>query len=127
MFTENPDKFIHNSTVGIHAVSPDGYIVYANQWELDMLGYVKDEYIGHHEDEFQIDLDALAEFFQRLTVKGVVKNCPARVQGKFGIKYILYNSSVYEEEGEFIHTRCFATEIDEDMYLAFKERNPYGS
>ncbi|MCJ8296303.1 MAG: diguanylate cyclase, partial [Colwellia sp.] len=45
-------------------------------------------------------------------------NFPAMVYGKKKIKYILYNSSVYETEGEFIHTRCFGNEISENVYQA---------
>ena len=55
MFTENPEDFLYNSSIGVHAVSPEGIIVYANKCELEVLGYSKSEYIGHHVSEFQID------------------------------------------------------------------------
>ena len=55
MFTENPECFIHNSSIGIHAVSAEGIIVYANAYELEMLGYTKSECIGHNVSAFQID------------------------------------------------------------------------
>ena len=119
MFTENPQNFIHNSSIGIHAVSADGIVVYANAFELEVLGYQEDEYVGHHVSEFQLDKDCLAQMMDKLSRFEKLKNCPAKVQGKEGIKYIIYNSSVYEENGTFIHTRCFGTEVDKYVYDAF--------
>ena len=119
MFTENPEDFIENSSIGIHAVSAEGIIVYANLCELEVLGYTKDEYIGHHVSEFQIDKSSLSDMMKRLSRFELLKNYPARVQGKMGIKYVIYNSSVYEETGEFKHTRCYGTEVEKFIYDAF--------
>jgi PAS domain S-box-containing protein len=119
MFTENPEDFIYNSSIGIHAVSPDGIIVYANECELEVLGYEKNEYIGHHVSEFQIDENCLSDMMMRLSRFDILKNYPARVQGKNDVKYIIYNSSVYEEGGEFKHTRCYGTEVEKVIYEVF--------
>ncbi|MFB0980264.1 MAG: PAS domain-containing protein [Alteromonadaceae bacterium] len=119
MFTENPEDFIYNSSIGVHAVSPEGIIIYANECELDVLGYKKSEYVGHHVSEFQIDSNCLADMMERLSRFDELKNYPARVQGTDDIKYIIYNSSVYKENGEFKHTRCFGTEVEKFIYDAF--------
>ncbi|PKG81505.1 diguanylate cyclase [Colwellia sp. 75C3] len=119
MFTENPVDFIEKSSIGIHAVSPDGVIKYANQFELDILGYSKGEYIGHHVSEFQIDKDCLNAMMTRLKRFEKLLNYPAKVNGKNQIKYIIYNSSVYESEGVFIHTRCFGNEVSKEIYDVF--------
>jgi len=119
MFTERPEEFINNSSIGIHAVSPDGIIIYANVCELESLGYTKSEYVGHHVSEFQLDESCLSDMMKRLGDLEKLKNYPARVQGKTGIKYIIYNSSVYEEGGDFLHTRCYGTEVDEVIYDVF--------
>jgi len=119
MFTENPEDFIYNSSIGVHAVSPEGLIIYANECELEVLGYEKDEYVGHHVSEYQIDSNCLADMMERLSRFDVLKNYPARVQGKIDIKYIIYNSSVYEENGEFKHTRCYGTEVEKNIYEVF--------
>jgi len=124
MYSENPEDFIKNSSIGIHAVSAEGIVVYANDCELEVLGYTKDEYLGHHVSEFQIDKDCLAEMMERLGRFEKLKNYPARVQGKSGIKYIIYNSSVYEKEGEFEHTRCYGTEVEEFIYDVFIKHFP---
>jgi hypothetical protein len=119
MFTESPQEFIDNSSIGIHAVSPKGIIIYANLCELNVLGYTKSQYVGHHVSEFQIDGDCLSEMMLRLGRLETLSNFPARVQGKDGIKYIIYNSSVYDENGEFKHTRCYGTEVEKFIYDAF--------
>jgi len=107
---------INNSSIGIHVVSPEGIIVYANSFELEVLGYTKSEYIGHHVSEFQINEFFLSDMMKRLGNFEKLKNYPAKVQGKNRLKYIIYNSSVYQEGGECKHTRFFGTEVDEIVY-----------
>lgn len=121
MFKESPEEFINNSSIGIHAVSPEGMIVYANQCELETLGFERDEYVGHHVSEFQLDEQCLAEMMEKLSRFENLKNYPAKVRTKAGIKYIIYNSSVYEEDGKFVHTRCYGSEVEKPIYDAFHE------
>lgn len=123
MFSEKPEDFINNSSIGIHAVSPEGLIVYANAFELEVLGYQEDEYLNHHVSEFQLDKPCLDDMMARLERFECLKNYPAKVQGKLGVKYIIYNSSVYEQDGEFVHTRCYGTEVEEFIYLAYLEQH----
>ena len=125
MLAESHESFVYNSSIGIHSVSADGIILYANMYELEILGYDKDEYVGHHVSEFQMDKFCLDDMMQRLGNFETLKNYPARVQGKNEIKYILYNSSVCKVDGQFEHTRCYANEIDEAIYQVFKRQSPY--
>ncbi|OUR61621.1 diguanylate cyclase [Colwellia sp. 39_35_sub15_T18] len=120
MLIENAEDFIQNSNIGIHTVSPDGIIKYANEHELKVLGYTEEEYVGHHVSEFQFDKSCLEQMMMKLAKFEPFSNFPAMVYGKHKIKYILYNSSVYDKEGEFIHTRCFGNEISESVYQACK-------
>lgn len=111
--------------MGIHSVAADGTIVYANQYELEILGYTEDEYVGHNTSEFQIDKPVLKDMNNRLGKFEILKNYPARVQGKNSIKYILYNSSVFHKDNQFIHTRCYSIDVDKNTYDAFKEISSY--
>ena len=52
---------------GLHWVGPDGTIVWANQTELDLLGYTRAEYIGHHSAEFHVDRPVIEDILLRLT------------------------------------------------------------
>jgi hypothetical protein len=125
MFQESAVGFIQKSSIGIHAVSPKGIIKYANQFELDILGYLEEEYVGHHVSEFQINDKFLNDMMEKLGEFKNLINYPSRVQGKNEIKYILYNSSVYEQGGEFIHTRCFGCEISQKVYEVLVEESAY--
>ena len=119
MFKEDSKEFIDKSSIGIHTVSADGLIGYANQCELDTLGYSESEYVGHHVSEFQMDKEALSDMMRRLNDFDMLKNYPSKVQGKKAVKYILYNSSVYVEGHTFIHTRCYGIEIAQPVYDVF--------
>ena len=125
MQLESSQDFIQNSSIGIHCVAANGIIEYANACELETLGYKKDEYIGQHCKSFQVDKEVLADMLERLGRFEPLINYPARVQGKHKVHYLLYNSNVYEEDGEFIHTRCFATEIERVVYDLFVKTSPY--
>jgi len=120
MLIENALDFIQNANIGIHTVSQEGIITYANEHELTVLGYTEEEYVGHHVSEFQFDKSCLEQMMSKLEKLESFSSFPAMVYGKDELKYILYNSSVYEEQGEFIHTRCFGNEISEDVYYAYK-------
>jgi PAS domain S-box-containing protein len=125
MEIENAESFMLNSSIGIHIVSATGIIQYANVYELDALGYEKDEYVGHHVSEFQLDQDVLDDMMKRLGSFESLKNYPARVQGKNSVKYVLYNSSVYQEDEKFVHTRCYGSDIEPCVYEAIKKHSPY--
>jgi PAS domain S-box-containing protein len=106
--------FFENATVGLHWVGPDGRVLRVNQAELDMLGYTREEYEGHHIAEFHVDQDVIEKILRRLDDGEVLREQDARMRCKDGsIKLVRINSSVYREEGKFIHTRCFTRDITE--------------
>ena len=106
--------FVENSAVGLHWVGPDGIILWANQAELDLLGYGRDEYLGRHIAEFHADPAAIEAILERLGRNEQVSNYEARLRCKDGsIRHVLISSNVYFENGEFIHTRCFTSDITE--------------
>ena len=122
---ENSDKLLMNSHVGIHFVNHEGIITYCNERELEILGYSRDEYIGKHYSEFQLESDVVGCMICDLNEKKAIKNLPLKVKGKEKTVYMLYNSSGYFEGEEFIHTRCFATDIEYEAYEVFKRMSPY--
>ena len=107
-------RFLNNSTVGVHLVSADGEILWANDPELRFLGYTREEYIGHHIAEFHVDQEVITKILEILTGDGMLQAYPARLRARDGsVKHVLINSNVYFENGEFIHTRCFTNDISE--------------
>jgi PAS domain S-box-containing protein len=106
--------FFENAAMGLHWVGPDGTILRVNQAELDMLGYTRDEYVGHNIVEFHVDQNVIEDILARLRAGEVLQNHEARLRCKDGrIKHVRIESSVYREQGVFIHTRCFTQDITE--------------
>jgi PAS domain S-box-containing protein len=104
--------FFENSALPIHSAGPDGVILRANQAELDMLGYSRDEYLGHHIAEFHVNRDVIDDILARLSRGEILQNIESRLRCKSGaIKDVLITSSVLWEDGRFIHTRCFTRDI----------------
>jgi PAS domain S-box-containing protein len=109
---EKVTDFIENASTPLHWVNKDAIIVWANQAELDMLGYSREEYIGQSIEKFHVDKKNIQTILQRLQQHEVVHNFPSQLICKDGsIRDVIINSSVYEEHGEFIHTRCFTRDI----------------
>ncbi len=109
---EDLDDFIENASIPLHWVNGSGVIIWANQAELDLLGYSKEEYIGSHIASFHADKHVIEDMLSRLTRKETLVNYPAILQCKNGdTKTVLINSNVRWDEEEFIHTRCFTRDI----------------
>jgi PAS domain S-box-containing protein len=106
--------FVENATEGLHWVGPDGTVLWANQAELQLLGYTRDEYIGHSITEFHADSEVIGDILCRLTGGEDLYNYEARLRCKDGsIRHVLINSNVRRFNGQFVHTRCFTRDITE--------------
>ncbi len=109
-------EFFENATEAIHWVGPDGTILRANRAELRMLGYNAEEYIGRNIAEFHVEQDMIEDVLERLTRGENLERYPARLLCKNGsTRDVLINSSVYFEEGKFIHTRSFTRDVTEEL------------
>ena len=106
--------FFDNAAIGLHWVDPNGIILRVNQAELDLLGYTREEYVGHHIAEFHVDKEVIENILNRLAGGEVLRDYDARMLCKDGtIKFVRINSSVYRDDGRFVHTRCFTRDITE--------------
>ncbi|MCG3163670.1 MAG: Sensor histidine kinase RcsC [Acidobacteria bacterium] len=104
--------FMENAPVGAHSVGPDGTIVWANKAELNLLGYTRDEYVGHHISEFHIDRRAVEEMWRRLWQGEELDNYEVGLRARDGsIRHALINSNVLWKDGGFVHTRGFIRDI----------------
>jgi len=107
-------EFVENATIGLHWVGPDGIIIWANPHELEMLGYAKDEYVGHHIADFHADSIVVDDMLSRLARAEKLINYPARLRCKDGsIRHVLIGSSARFENGRFQNTQCFTTDVTE--------------
>ena len=106
--------FFENASVGCHWVGPEGIILKANRHELEMLGFGSEEYIGRHIGEFHVSEDVIADILKRLASGEILTNYEAQLRCKDGsIRDVLISSSVLWDNGRFVHTRCFTTDITE--------------
>ncbi|MFY9611783.1 MAG: PAS domain S-box protein, partial [Blastocatellia bacterium] len=123
--------FFENATVGLHWVGPAGTILNANKAELEMLGYARDEYVGHNISEFHADPEVIEDILQRLRSRETIVDYEARLCAKDGsIRHVLMNANVLWEDDRFIHTRCFTRDItdskrveDERAQLLVREQS----
>lgn len=104
--------FIENAALGLHWVAPDGAILWANQAELDLLGYTREEYVGQNIRQFHVDAPVIEDIFRRLGSNETLSNYEARLRCVDGsIRHVLISSNVRWNQGEFIHTRCFTRDV----------------
>jgi len=108
------DDFFENAVVGLHWVDSEGIIRRANKAELKMLGYRKDEYIGHHISEFHEDYNVVTSILERLASGEAIINAESVMRCKDGTrKTVLISSNAKISDGVFEHTRCFTKDITE--------------
>jgi PAS domain S-box-containing protein len=106
------EDFFENASIGLYWVGPDGTILRVNQAELDLLGYTRDDFVGRNIMEFYEDRDVIEDILRRVTVGEVLHDYPARLRCKDGsIKEVLIDSSVFFDDGEFKHARCFTRDV----------------
>jgi len=104
--------FFDSAALRLHWISPDGIILRVNQAELHLLGYTRDEYLGHHIAEFHADQQVSADILRRLHAGEALHDYEARLICKDGtIKHVLLDANVLWEQGQFIHARCFTRDI----------------
>jgi PAS domain S-box-containing protein len=108
------EDFFENGTIALHRVAPDGTILRANQAELDLLGYSREEYIGRNIAEFHADPATIADILERLSRGEEIQKHPARLRAKDGsIKHVLISSNTRSRGGRINDTRCFTLDMTE--------------
>lgn len=107
---EELKDFFNMAPIALHWLSDEGKILWANDRELDVLGYSRDEYIGEDIMKFCPDShDDVLSIFKELGSGNSIRDVPIRFRTKDGrTKDLLIDSNVnYKEDGSFNHTRCF--------------------
>jgi len=102
--------FFQNAPIAMHWLNGDGIILWANQTELNVLGYTPEEYIGQPIMNFCPDEQELVlEIFKQLGSGNAIADVPVRFRTKDGkLVHLLIDSNVaYNPDGSFGHTRCF--------------------
>jgi len=104
--------FLENAAVPLHWAASDGTILWANQAELDLLGYSREEYVGHPIAEFHADGRAIADIMRALRAGETLHDYEAALRHKDGsIRHVLITASGRREGDRVPHTRCFTRDI----------------
>ncbi len=115
--------FVEQAPVALRRVGSDGTILWANQAELDLLGYAREEYIGQPIADFHVDRAVLDDLLHRLKRGETLRDFEARLRCKDGsIRHVAISSNVLWEDGRFLHSRCFTTDITERKRAEEKTR-----
>jgi len=122
---ENSSSLLDNASVSIHYIDQYGTILWANDQELEILGYSEEEYIGKNIGEFIEDKIVSKDILQRLLNGEKIHNYPVVINGKDCKIYFIISSNVYLENNTFIHTRCFNVDIPKEAYEIIKEDSEY--
>ena len=102
--------FFQNAPIALHWLTVEGNVLWANQTELNVLGYTAEEYIGQPIMNFcPDDQELVLEIFKTLGSGNTIRDVPVRFRTKDGrIVNLLIDSNVkYDDMGNFDHTRCF--------------------
>lgn len=106
--------FVDTAPIGLHWVGPDGVVLWANQYELEMLGFSKEEYIGKKIVDFHADREVIEDMLVRLARGEKLMNVSARLVARDGsIRNVLISSTARFEHGQFKNTQCFTRDITE--------------
>ena len=108
------ENLFKNAPVGLHLINPEGYIIWANQSELETLDYEPQEFIDHHISEFIVNDDSLTKITEILKSGDPLKEYELLVYCKNGKqKYMRINSSGYWVDGILKYSSFYMRDISE--------------
>jgi PAS domain S-box-containing protein len=113
--TEDDDlsDFFDNAAIAMHWVDGNGTIVRANDAELNLLGYRREEYVGRKIADFHADPHVIRDILRRLAARETLRDYPARLRCKDGsLRRVRITSNVKWRDGAFLHTRCITRDVE---------------
>jgi len=106
--------FLENAVEGVQQVEADHRIRWANSCLLGILGYAKEEYVGHDLAKFYVNQRNFEEFWRKLMHREELYDFPAELRCKDGsTRHVLIHSNGLWENSRFVHTRCFVRDVTE--------------
>ncbi len=107
--------FVQRGSVGIHLVTADGIVAWANEADMRICGYDASDYIGSSIVPYHADAEVISDILTKLTNRQTLKEYRARLRHKDGsIRHVVIDSSVnFDSDGNFVNTRCFTRDVTE--------------
>jgi len=105
---------LDTAAVGLSRVDLDGVILWANDAELEMLGYQREQYVGRHVGEFHVDAAAVTDILARLRRRENLEDHQARVRTAGGaVMWVLIDATVVVVDDRVVHSQWFTRDITE--------------
>jgi PAS domain S-box-containing protein len=105
-------QFVEDVPVGLVWIGPDGHILWANKAQLNLVGYLEPEYVGHHIGDCFVDPETGGELLGRLAREKKVESFDTRLRTKAGsVKRVLMDGSSLFRDGHCIHSRLVTLDL----------------
>ena len=103
---------LETAAVGMHWVGPDGIILWANDAELRMLGYSRDQFVGHHVNQFHEEPAVVGDVFAMLRRGERVTEYQTRMRCRDGtMKTVLLDATSHWDGDRFARAQCFTRDL----------------
>ena len=103
--------FFQNAPIAMHWLNGEGIVLWANQTELNILGYTAEEFIGKPITNFcdPDEKELILELFKQLASGNSIADVPVRYRKKDGglVHFLIDSNVAHNKDGSFGHTRCF--------------------
>lgn len=108
--------FVQNAIVPLHCLDEEGIILWANQAELDYMGYTASEYIGKPIRQFHADPPVIEDILRRLRNDETLHNYRARLFGKNGIiRHVMISSKAPRTTNMFLLPSRYLNSSSEEL------------
>ncbi|XZE52902.1 PAS domain S-box protein [Planctomycetaceae bacterium SH139] len=104
--------FAEDANMPLHHVDQTGTIVWANDAELKLLGYTRQEYVGQPIAKFHANRATIGDVSNQLIQGNSLSHYRAQLIAKEGsIKDVAIYASAFQENGKLIYTRCITIDL----------------
>lgn len=105
-------ELLDHAAVGLSFIDPEGRVLWANQTELNFMGFDEGEYVGRHLAESLVDPEVASDLLGRMARREPVSSYEARMRARDGsIKQVLIDGSGFFRDGMFVHSRLSIRDI----------------
>ena len=105
-------EFLERASISLAWVSADGRILWANQAQLDMVGWSEPEYVGRPLAEFLVEPEAAAQILDLVARGKTVPSYKTQLRTRDGsIRQVLIDGSGLFREGVLAHGRLMTRDI----------------
>ena len=116
---EEAQDHLEHAPTPMSRVAPDGTILWANQAELDLLGYARDDYVGRNVAEFHLDPRSTPALLDAIRSGLGTRDQPVRLRARDGQgRHVLVAVNVRVVDGRIIHGRCTLRDITDRARVA---------